>query len=154
MIIGDLLADGCIAPRVGAASKRQVLSIVAETAGRAFALGAADVFAALAKGERFKPTGVGHGAAIPHARIAGLLSPRAVFLRLEAPVEFEAVDDEPVDLVFTLLAPLGAGCEYLLALARMSRCLRQARLREQLRHAVGVDAIRALLTRENLASAA
>jgi len=154
MIMGDLLSEGSIAPRVCAVGKRHVLSIVAATSGRAFALDAPSVFAALARGESAKATGVGHGAAMPHARVAGLLRMRAVFLRLEAPVEFDAIDDEPVDLVFALLAPLDAGCEYLLTLARMSRCLRQAHLREQLRRANGGDAIHALLAQETLASAA
>jgi len=154
MIIGDLLAGASIAPRVCAVSKRQVLSMVAEIAGRAFDLKAPRVLDALLEREAVEATGVGHGVAIPRAHVAGLSRMRAVFLRLEAPVDFDAVDEEPVDLVFALLAPPGAGCEYLLALAKVSRCLRQARLREQLRLAQGGDAIHALLSQETLASAA
>ena len=154
MIIGDLLDGGSIAPRVSAVSKRQALSVVAEIAARAFALKAPRVFDALMEREAAEATGVGHGVAIPHAHVAGLDRMRAVFVRLEAPVEFDAVDDEPVDLVFALLIPEDAGPEHLLALARVSRCLRQAKLREQLRGARGGDAIHALLTQEPRASAA
>jgi nitrogen PTS system EIIA component len=154
MIIGDLLEGGSIAPRVSAVSKRQALSIVAEIAGRAFNLKAPRVFDALMEREAAEATGVGHGVAIPHAHVPGLDRMRAVFLRLEAPVEFGAVDDEPVDLVFALLVPEGAGPEHLLSLARVSRVLRQPKLREQLRGARGGDAIRALLTQETRASAA
>jgi nitrogen PTS system EIIA component len=154
MIIGDLLEGVSIAPRVSAVSKRQALSIVAEIAGRAFNLKAPRVFDALMEREAAEATGVGHGVAIPHAHVPGLDRMRAVFLRLEAPVEFGAVDDEPVDLVFALLVPEGAGPEHLLSLARVSRVLRQPKLREQLRGARGGDAIRALLTQETRASAA
>ncbi|MGI8840218.1 MAG: PTS sugar transporter subunit IIA [Caulobacteraceae bacterium] len=154
MIIGDLLDGGSIAPRACAGSKRQALSIVAETAARAFALSAPRVFDALMEREAAETTGVGHGVAIPHAHVAGLDRMRAVFVRLEAPVEFGAVDDEPVDLLFALLTPEGAGPESLLALARVSRALRQPSLRDQLRGARGGDAIRALLTQEPRAAAA
>jgi PTS system nitrogen regulatory IIA component len=147
MIIEELLDGGSIAPRACAGSKRQALSIVAEIAARAFDLKAPRVFDALMEREAAEATGVGHGVAIPHAHVAGLNRMRGVFVRLEAPVEFDAVDDEPVDLLFALLAPEGAGPEHLLTLARISRVLRQATLRDQLRHARCGDAIHALLTR-------
>jgi PTS system nitrogen regulatory IIA component len=148
MIIGDLLDCGSIAPRVNAVSKRQALAVVAEIAARAFDLKAPRVFDALMEREAAEATGVGHGVAIPHAHVAGLARIRGVFVRLEAPVEFNAVDDEPVDLLFALLAPEGGGPERLMALARVSRVLRQPKLLEQLRRARGGDAIHALLTQE------
>ena len=154
MIIGNLLGSGSIAPRVSATSKRQALSVVAEIAARAFALKAPRVFDALMEREAAEATGVGHGVAIPHAHVSGLDRMRAVFVRLETPVDFDAVDDEPVDLLFALLVPEGAGPEHLLTLARVSRLLRQASLREQLRGARGGDAIHALFTQEARASAA
>jgi PTS system nitrogen regulatory IIA component len=153
-IIGDLLDGASIAPRVNAVSKRQALSVVAEIAARAFDLKAPRVFDALMERETAEATGVGHGVAIPHAHLAGLDRMRGVFIRLEAPVDFDAVDDEPVDLLFALLAPETAGPEHLLALARVSRILRQAKLREQLRHARCGDAIHALLTQEAQPTAA
>ncbi len=98
-------------------------------------------------------TGVGHGVAVPHARLEGLTRMRGVFLRLDQPVDFEAVDDQPVDLIFALFAPPNASSEHLRALARVSRLLRQGDLREHLRQAHTPDAIHALLVQEQSAAA-
>jgi PTS system nitrogen regulatory IIA component len=154
MIIGDLLDPGCVAPRVSAADKRQALSIASEVAARGSGLKAPRIFDALMEREALGPTGVGHGVAIPHAQIAGLPRMRGVFVRLEKPVTFGAVDDEPVDLIFALLAPKDCGSEQLRALARVSRLLRQRHLREQLRLARGSDAILALLAQDARPNAA
>jgi PTS system nitrogen regulatory IIA component len=89
--------------------------------------------------------------AVPHARLAGLSRMRGVFVRLERPVAFDAVDDQPVDLIFALFAHANAGSEHLRALARVSRLLRQPRLRQQLRDAPTADAIHALLVQETTA---
>ncbi|HWA62545.1 MAG TPA: PTS IIA-like nitrogen regulatory protein PtsN [Caulobacteraceae bacterium] len=154
MNLGDLLDRGAIAPRVSAANKRQALSVIAEIAARSFGLKAPEVFDALLEREAAGSTGVGHGVAIPHARIPGMERLRGVFVRLEQPVDFDAVDDKPVDLLFALFGPRAGGSEHLRALARASRLLRQAELREQLRKASGPDAIRALLVAETSRSAA
>ena len=154
MNIGDLLDNGSIAARVSATNKRQALSVVAEIAARVFKVKAARVLDALLEREATAPTGVGHGIAVPHAQIAGLDRMRGVFLRLETPIEFGAVDDEPVDLIFALLAPPAAGSDQLRALARVSRILRRPDIREQLRSARSADAIHALLAQEAQSSAA
>jgi len=154
MNTGDLLDRAAIAPRVNASSKRHALSVIAEIAARNIGVKAAEALDALLEREMVSSTGVGHGVAVPHARLAGLDRLRGVFVRLEQPVEFGAVDDRPVDLVFALFAPADAGAEHLRALARVSRLLRQADLREQLRQARSGDAIHALLAREAHPSAA
>jgi PTS system nitrogen regulatory IIA component len=154
MNLGDLLERSAIAPRVTAPGKRQVLSTIAEIAARSFGLKSADVLDALLEREAVASTGVGHGVAVPHARVTGLTRLRGVFVRLEQPVAFGAVDDRPVDLIFALFAPPEASGEHLRALARVSRLLRQSDIREQLRQAHGVDAIRALLVEEAKPSAA
>jgi PTS system nitrogen regulatory IIA component len=154
MNIGDLLDRSAVAPRVTAPTKRQVLGVVAEMAARAFGMKSAQVLDALLEREAAASTGVGYGVAVPHARLPGLTRLRAVFVRLETPVEFQAVDDRPVDLIFALFAPPEASGEHLRALARVSRLLRQGELREQLRHAHGADAIHALLVQEAQSSAA
>lgn len=128
--------------------------MIAEIAARSFGLKAPEVFDALLEREAAGSTGVGYGVAAPHARLAGLTRLRGVFVRLEQPVEFEAVDDQPVDLLFALFAPQQAGAEHLRALASVSRRLRQADLREQLRQARSPDAIHALLVNEARPSAA
>ena len=155
MQIGDLLDRNAIALLVNAGSKRQALAVVAETAARAMGLEAGAVLDALLEREQAGSTGVGHGVAAPHARLEGLDRLRAVFVRLETPVDFESVDDQPVDLIVALFAPTSAtGVEHLRALARVSRLLRQADLRQQLRQARTLDAVRALLTQDSRPSAA
>ena len=154
MDIGDLLDQGAVSARVGATSKRQVLSVISEVAARNFGVEASDVLAKLMAREEIGSTGVGYGVAVPHARLRGLDRMRGVFLRLDAPVEFGAVDDQPVDLVFALLAPSNARSEHLRALARVSRILRQADLREKLRQSKSADAVYALLARDARPSAA
>lgn len=153
MNIGELLDRSAIALRVSAANKRQALAVVAEIAARNLKLDAGDILDALTEREQAGSTGVGHGVAAPHARLEGLTRMRGVFVRLDQPVEFEAVDDLPVDLIFALFAPKDAGSEHLRALARVSRLLRQAELRQRLRQARTADAIHALLVQDGGPSA-
>lgn len=148
MNIGELLDRSAISLRVSATDKRKALAVIAEIAARNFTLDAGDVLDALLEREVAGSTGVGHGVAVPHARLETLGRMRGVFVRLEHPVEFEAVDDKPVDLLFALFAPKNAGAEHLRALARVSRLLRHAELREQLRKARTADALHALLVQE------
>ena len=153
MQIGDILDRGAIALRVSATDKRQILAHLAELAARNFDLEASAVLDALAEREQAGSTGIGHGVAVPHARIEGLDRIRGVFLRVEQPVAFESIDDQPADLIFALLAPPEAGTEHLRALARVSRMLRNADLREHLRQARTPDALHALLVQESAPSA-
>ncbi|MBJ7410092.1 MAG: PTS IIA-like nitrogen regulatory protein PtsN [Phenylobacterium sp.] len=148
MNIGELLDRGAISTRVSAANKKKALAVIAEIAARNFGLEPAEVLEALSEREAAGSTGVGHGVGVPHARLEGLQRMRGVFVRLEQPVEFESVDDQPVDLLFALFAPKNAGAEHLRALARVSRLLRQSDLREQLRKARSADAIHALLVQD------
>lgn len=148
MTIGDLLDRRAIAPRVTATTKRQALTVIAEVAARTLNIDATEALDALMAREVIGSTGVGRGVAIPHARIAGLNSVHAVAARLEKPIEFDAMDGEPVDLLVALFAPPEAGSEHLRALARVSRMLRQDDVRQQLRAAQSADAIMALLVRD------
>jgi PTS system nitrogen regulatory IIA component len=148
MNIGEFLDRSAISMRVSASTKKKALAVIAEIAARNFGLDAGDVLDALTERELAGSTGVGHGVAVPHARLEGLQRMRGVFVRLEAPVEFEAVDDQPVDLLFALFAPKDAGADHLRALARVSRMLRQGELREQLRKARSADAVHALLVQD------
>jgi PTS system nitrogen regulatory IIA component len=152
MQIGELLDRGAIALRVTAGNKRKALAVVAEIAARNFGLDAAVILDALAEREQQDSTGIGHGVAVPHARLDGLSRMRGIFVRLEHPVDFESVDEAPVDLIFALFAPAQAGAEHLQSLARVSRVLRQSGLRDQLREAQTADAIHALLVQESAAA--
>ena len=154
MQIGDILDRGAIAGRANAPNKRQALALVAELAARNFGLDASVVLEALMEREAASSTGVGYGVAAPHARLGGLTRMRGVFVRLDQPVAFDSVDDQPVDLIFALFAPPNASSEHLRALARVSRMLRQGDVREHLRQARTPDAIHALLVQERPSAAA
>jgi len=154
MDIGDLLERQAILPRINATSKRHVIGVIAETAARLYGVKAADVIEALNQREQRGSTGVGFGVALPHARIKGLDRPRGIFARLESPISFEAVDEQPVDLVFALLTPVAAEGDHLRALARVARAFRRVKLREQLRQARTQDALHAMLVQEAQSTAA
>jgi len=156
MLISEILDRAAITPRVSAPNKRQALAVIADIAARNFGLDADEVVEALVEREQAGSTGVGHGVAVPHARIEGLTRMRGIFLRLEHPIDFGAVDDQPVDLIFALLSPAQGqgGAEHLRSLARVSRVLRQGDLREQLRQARTADAIHVLLAQEARPTAA
>lgn len=153
MDIGDLLADDGVVLR-GASSKRQALHLVADVAAEALGLTTERVLEALLEREALGSTGLGSGVAVPHARVPGLTRVTGVFVRLDAPVAYGSVDDQPVDLMFALFAPPAAGAEHLRALAAVSRALRSSEMRERLRQAHTADAIRALFVRDAAPAAA
>ena len=107
-------------------SKKQLLQLLAEKAAGITGLPEREIFDTILQRERLGSTGVGNGIAIPHGKLAGVKRITGVFARLETPVDFEALDDQPVDLVFLLLAPEGAGADHLKALSRIARVLRDA----------------------------
>ncbi|MBU1347713.1 MAG: PTS sugar transporter subunit IIA [Alphaproteobacteria bacterium] len=144
MDIGELLVQDGIVLKGGASSKRQALHVVATAAAEALGLEESRVFDALLERESLGSTGLGSGVAVPHARIDGIASVRAVFVRLDTPVAYASVDDRPVDLLFALFAPPKDGAEHLRALAAVSRALRSSEMREQLRQARTPDSIHAL----------
>ncbi len=148
MDIGELLVRDGIVLRSGASSKRQALHALASAAAQALGQDEIRVFDALMEREALGSTGLGSGVAVPHARLPGLDSVKAVFVRLDTPVAYDAVDDRPVDLMFALFAPPRDGAEHLRALAAVSRALRSPELREQLRQARTEDAIHALFVRD------
>lgn len=128
-----------------AGSKKQVLQEVAAIAAKETGLDTRLIFDKLLERERLGTTGVGQGIAIPHGKFAELDRIHGVFVRLEHPVDFESMDDQPVDLIFVLLAPEPSGADHLKALARVSRLLRNQGMCEKLRGAANADAIYALL---------
>jgi PTS system nitrogen regulatory IIA component len=153
--LGDLLPRGAVSARVNVKTKRQALVVLSEVAARTTGLPSAAVLAALLEREAAGSTGLGEGVALPHARLEGLERLQGVFVRLDAPVPFDAVDDQPVDLILALLVPAEAtGLEHVQALARSARLLRRPELREQLRKAQTADAVHALLARDSRPSAA
>ncbi len=154
MDVTDWLARGAVADKGGVATKRAALAAAADLAARRTGVDAALILERLLDREGEGSTGVGAGVAVPHAQLPELERMTAVFLRLEPPVAFNAVDGRPVDLLFALFAPEGDSSGHLRTLARVSRLLRRAELREQLRAARSADAIYALLAEAPASSAA
>lgn len=133
MELSTLLRTECVRVLSAVASKKRVLSELAEIASGPLAVKSADVFDALQERETLGPTGVGHGVALPHARLAGVPAITGLFLKVDKAVDFGAVDRQPVDLVFALLAPEDAGVEHLKALALVARTMRDAGVCAKLR---------------------
>jgi PTS system nitrogen regulatory IIA component len=130
---------------IRAESKAQILSVLADCFASVYGLDPAHVLERIMEREALGSTGFGRGVAIPHARIAGLSRPVAVFLRLERPVEFAAADGMPIDCVFGLLSPDQAGAVHLQALAGISRMMRDDRMHARLLAAPDADTIYAQL---------
>lgn len=154
-----LFTKECISTGLHAVSKKQLLQEMADLAVNCEAcagtdLKTRDVVSAVMERERLGSTGVGYGVAIPHARLEGLTSVRAVFTRLDTPLDYDAIDDRPVDLVVLLLAPAHAGGDHLKALAQVSRLLRREDMRARLRAAPNAESLHLLLSEDRAVSAA
>jgi PTS system nitrogen regulatory IIA component len=146
MELGDLIKPEAVIPSLKATNKKQALQALADKAASLTGLPSRDIFETLLQRERLGSTGVGRGIAIPHGRLANLKGIFSLFARLDAPVDFDALDEEPVDLIFLLLAPEHAGADHLKALARISRLLREPQSMEKLRASHDRAALYALLT--------
>ncbi|TNE64482.1 MAG: PTS IIA-like nitrogen-regulatory protein PtsN [Alphaproteobacteria bacterium] len=145
MEIEDLLTADNVLADFKASSKKQTLQALSRKLAAHLELDPRLVFDKLLDRERLGSTGVGKGVAIPHARIAGLKEITGLFARLSNPIDFDSVDDQPVDLVFMLLAPEDAGADHLKALAKVSRLLRDERTCDKLRQTVESGALYAML---------
>ena len=150
----EFLAPEAILANVRAGGKKPVLAELARKAGELAGIDERLVLDVVLERERLGTTGVGNGIAIPHGKLAGLKRLYGVFARLEKPVDFDAIDAQPVDLIFLLLAPEGAGADHLKALARVSRLLRDRRVCEKLRGSDRAEALYALLTEHAASHAA
>ena len=145
MEIADLLAPDAVIASLKAQSKKQLLQELSEHAARLTGLPDRRIFETLIERERLGSTGMGQGIAIPHGRIASLPRITGFFARLETPIAYDAVDNQPVDLVFLLLAPEGAGADHLKALARIARLLRDQDVAKKLRASREAQAIYSVL---------
>ncbi len=146
MEIVELINPERVVPHLRATCKKQALQELAKHAAGMTDVSEREIFDVLLERERLGTTGVGGGIAIPHGRLTGIDHMYGLFARLDDPVEFDAIDDQPVDLIFLLLAPEGAGADHLKALARVSRTLRDQSTCEKLRGTESSDAIYAVLT--------
>jgi PTS system nitrogen regulatory IIA component len=133
MELADILTEESVLFCSDVTTKTDLLHRLAEVAAARTGRPVEDVFGAIESREALGSTGLGNGIAIPHGKLAGLDGVTAVFARLETPIDFESVDDQPVDVVMMLLAPLGAGADHLRALALVARMLRLESVVDRLR---------------------
>lgn len=146
MDISSILLPSAVRVMSAIASKKRLFQDLGDIAQSIYGLDSTATVDALQERESLGPTGVGHGVALPHARLHGLQQVRGVFLRLEKPLDFDAVDRQPVDLIFALFAPKDSGVEHLKALALVSRTLRDAGTCAKLRANSDPAALHAVLT--------
>ncbi len=144
--IADLLAPRGVIAQLRVGSKKQALQEISKRAAVITGVAERRIYDVLAERERLGSTGIGKGIAIPHGKLPELARLYGCFARLERPIPFDAIDDLPVDLMFTLLAPIDAGAEHLRALAQVSRLLRDEAICQKLRGTDSTDALLALLT--------
>jgi len=154
MEIADIVAPEGVIANLKATSKKQALQELARRAAEATGLHERTIFDTLLERERLGTTGVGGGIAIPHGKMPDIDRIFGLVARLERPIDFEAIDERPVDLIFLLLAPENAGADHLKALARVSRLLRDKTIRKKLRGSDDAQAIYALITEYSASQAA
>jgi PTS system nitrogen regulatory IIA component len=146
MELADILAERAVLCCTGVKTKRQLFEDLAARAAELTGQPQADILEAITSREELGSTGLGNGIAIPHGKIAGLKSVTALFARLDTPIDFDSVDDEPVDIVVMLLAPAGAGADHLKALSRVARLLRTEAVVDELRRTDSCERLYAVLT--------
>jgi len=146
MEITDILTPAGVIANLRAGNKRQALQELAKRAAQLTGKPERAIFEVLLERERLGTTGIGRGTANPHGRMVDLQQLYGMFARLEKPIDFEAIDNQPVDIIFLLLTPATAGADHLKALARISRLLRDKTICDKLRGTDRADALYALLT--------
>ena len=146
MIVSEILSPEAILTSIKASSKKRVLQEISIAVENFYGLNQSEVFLALQEREDLGPTGMGHGVAIPHARITSLKSIKGLFAKLIKPLDFGSMDSQNVDLIFVLIAPHESGANHLKALAKISRILRNKTTCEKLRSTVDKSALYSILT--------
>ncbi len=154
MTLADLIAPNAILPALEANNKKQAIQELAARAAELTGQNERAILEILLQREKLGSTGVGNGVAIPHGKLPKLGRLFGLFARLEGPIDFEALDGQPVDLIFLLLAPEAAGADHLKALARVARLLRDPNTARRLRDSRDADALYAVLSLPPASSAA
>jgi PTS system nitrogen regulatory IIA component len=153
MPLTDIVAPNAIIPALKVNSKKQALAEIAARAATLSGQNERTILDILVQREKLGSTGVGHGVAIPHGKLPKLERLFGMFARLERPIDFESLDGEPVDLIFLLLAPEGAGADHLKALALAARVLRAPDVARKLRESRDAEALYAVITMPSSAAA-
>src|SRR6201992_2543896 len=150
----DLVSPNAIIPALKVNGKKQALQEIAAKAASLTGQNERAILEILLQREKLGSTGVGNGVAIPHGKLPKLNTVFGLFARLDRPVDFEALDGQPVDLIFLLLAPEGAGADHLKGVARVARLLRQADIVTKLRETRDAEALYAVLAMQSSSEAA
>lgn len=153
MNLAEIIDSRAVLPLVKAQSKKQLLQELAQALAGIVAVDHRIIFETLLTREKLGSTGLGQGIAIPHGRLPNINRVYGLFAKLAAPVAFDSVDGQPVDLVFVLLSPLHAGADHLTALARISRLLREPGTMAKLRGTAAAEGLYAILTEPAAAAA-
>jgi len=146
MKISDILDAKAVLPEIKATNKKQMLQTIAQHFAALVAVDQRIIFETLLTREKLGSTGLGQGFAIPHGRVHGLKQVAGLFVKLEQPIDYDAVDGKPVDLVFALLSPDHAGADHLTALAKISRVMRSPAAVSKLRATNTAEGLYAVLT--------
>lgn len=154
MNLTDILKPEAVKVLSAASSKKRLFQDISDLASSAYGMDASATFESLMERESLGPTGVGHGVALPHTRLPGLNAVCGSFVILEKPIEFAAVDRQPVDIAFAIFAPEDAGVDHLKALALVSRTLRDQKLCAKLRANLEATTLYAILTEAQSVQAA
>ena len=154
MELAEILVPEAVRTLSNIPGKKRLLTSMADVSADLYGLSAQTVLDALSERETLGTTGMGHGVAVPHARIEEVERVQGYFFKLDQPIDFSAVDGLPVDLVFGLLAPQDAGADHLKALARVSRMLRDQDVCKKLRSTDDPTALFAILTEPPASQAA
>lgn len=145
MGLEDLIVAQSILPALKVSSKKQAIQVLSEKAAEISGMDEREIFETLLQRERLGSTGVGAGIAIPHGKLTKAEEIFGVFARLENPIDFDSLDDQPVDIIFLLLAPEGAGADHLKALAKIARVLRNSDIIQKIRATSDNEALYSLL---------
>lgn len=154
MDLSTILRPAAVKLVANVSSKKRLFQDLGDIVASCYGLDPSEAFTALQQRESLGPTGVGHGVALPHARLAGLDHVVGAFMRIEKPLDFDAVDRQPVDLVFALFAPDGSGVDHLKALALVSRTMRDVDICAKLRANEDPDTLYTILTEAKATRAA
>ena len=155
MNMEDLISKDSIKLNIKALSKKRILQDISNLAQEHLGVSSAELYSSLHKREILGPTGIGNGVAIPHVKIKGINKLSGFFLILEKAIDFESADNQPVDLVFVLLAPeKNNGSDHLKALAMISRCFKDKNTRSKLRLTKNMESVFAILTEKEDSKAA
>ena len=148
MLISEIITQKLVLSLNNISSKKRLFQEIATHMAMDSAVNPETIVTALQDREQLGPTGMGNGIAIPHARIDNISSIKGMFIRLEKPINFDSMDKQKVDLIFSILAPIDSGVDHLKALAKVSRLLRDQNICSKLRSTADITALHSILTQD------